>query len=139
VGAADGLSGSMTAASVTSRSVSLTPQDGGGMQAAFSMAGDATGEGLPVGCTYSVQGTASTNGGRFNAVFICVACVPHAPAWLRHALWLSCIAYSDALCVLTAHRWLLSWMQSCSARSHAHQNLHTPQRFAIPMLAFACA
>ena len=85
VGTTDGFAG-MTATSVTSRSVSLTPQDGGGMQAAFSMAGDAAGDGLPAGCTYSVQGTASTDGGGNSGHCLCVACVPHTPAWLQHAL-----------------------------------------------------
>ncbi len=53
----------MTAASVQSRSVSLAPQGDGGMQATFSMSGDAAGDGLPDGCTYSAHGTAYSDGG----------------------------------------------------------------------------
>lgn len=103
MGAAGGLGGGMTAASVTSRSVSLTPQAGGGMQAAFSMAGDATGEGLPAGCTYSVQGTASTDGGPSPP------CVPTSPVYLMYPS-------SAAACSVS----VLQGILRCTVRNSRH-------------------
>ena len=55
--------GDVTASNILSRTVSLTQQGSGITEAAFSFSGDAAGEGLPEGSSYSVRGTASSTAG----------------------------------------------------------------------------
>ena len=58
--------GGMIATSVHSRTISLTPLGGGVTEAFFGFSGNAAGGDCPEGCSYSVQGTASSSGGRLS-------------------------------------------------------------------------